>query len=97
MMVKYYCATQDAKHRLISPLWADLHGLPPLFVLAGENEILCDDAARFAEQAKQAGVAVDLKIWTGMVHAFPLFAGFIPEGKAAIAEIGAFFEKHLSH
>jgi acetyl esterase/lipase len=94
-MAKHYYTVQDPKHPLISPLWADLNGLPPLFVLAGENDILCDEAVQFAEHARQADVAVDLKIGLGMVHAFPLFAGFIPEGKIAIAEIGTFFEKHL--
>lgn len=94
-MAEHYYAAQNPQHPLISPLWADLNGLPPLFVLAGENEILRDEAVQFAERARQAEVAVDLKIWSGMVHAFPLFAGFIPEGKMAIAEIGAFFEKHL--
>jgi len=95
MMAKHYYALYDPRHPLISPLWADLNSLPPLLVMAGENEILCDEAVKFAERARQSGIVVDLKIWTGMVHAFPLFAGFIPEGKMAIAEIGAFFQKHL--
>lgn len=95
MMAKHYYADHDPRHPLISPLWADVTGLPPLLVLAGENEILCDQAVQFAGQARQAGVVVDVKIWPGMVHAFPLFAGFIPEGKQAIAEIGAFFDTHL--
>lgn len=96
MMARHYYADHDPRHPLISPLWADVTGLPPLFVLAGDNEILRDQAVQFAERARQAGVAVDVKIWPGMVHAFPLFAGFIPEGKQAIAEIGAFFDANLS-
>lgn len=95
MMAKHYYTVHDPRNPLISPLWGDVSGLPPLLVLAGENELLCDEAVQFAEQVRQAGGAAELKIWPGMVHAFPLFAGFIPEGKMAIAEIGSFFEKHL--
>lgn len=95
MMAKHYYSEHDPHHPLISPLWADFNGLPPLLVLAGENEVLRDEAVRFADLASQAGVPVTLKIWPAMVHAFPLFAGFVPEGKQAIAEISAFFEEHL--
>jgi len=94
-MAKHYYAMEDPRHPLISPLWANLVGLPSLFVIAGENEILSDESIQFAERARQAGVEVHLKIWDGMIHAFPLFAGFIPEGQAAITEIGAFFSTHL--
>lgn len=83
LMAKHYYTAHDPQHPLISPLWADLDGLPPLFVLAGENELLRDEVVRFAERAQEAGVAVELKVWPGMVHAFPLFAGFVPEGKVS--------------
>jgi len=95
MMVKHYCGDYDPRHALISPLFADLGGLPPLLIYAGENEVLRDDSIRFGENAERAGVKVTLKVWEGMIHAFPLFSGLIPEGKTAISDIGAFFQPHL--
>ncbi|MEO8611067.1 MAG: alpha/beta hydrolase [Chloroflexota bacterium] len=95
MMAKDYYGDHDPSDPLISPVFADFHGLPPLLVHASQDEILCPEAVRYAEYAKSAGVDVTLKIWEGMIHAFPLFAGFVPEGKTAITEIGAFFRQHL--
>jgi acetyl esterase/lipase len=93
MMAKYYYGDHDPQNPLISPLFGRLQGMPPLLIYAGENEVLRDDAVRFAEKAREEGVDVTLKVWQGMVHAFPIYAGFVPEGKAAIIEIGRFFQK----
>jgi monoterpene epsilon-lactone hydrolase len=95
MMAACYYGDHDPHEPLISPLFADLHGLPPLLVHAGECEILSAEAVRYAEKAQAAGVDVTLKVWDDMIHAFPLFAGFVPEGKVAITEVGAFFRKYL--
>lgn len=94
-MAKHYYGAYAPTNHLISPVFADLTGFPPLLVYAGENEILRSDAIRFAEKARHADVDVALKIWDGMIHAFPLFAGFIPEGKTAISEIARFFRENL--
>lgn len=94
-MAKHYYGSHDPRNPLISPLFADLQALPPLLVMAGEYEILRDEAQAFAEQARQAGVEVTHSVWAGMIHAFPLFAGFVPEGKAAIQDMSRFFKKHL--
>lgn len=94
-MAAAYFGDHDPYDPLVSPLYADLKGLPPLLVYAGECEILRADALHFAEKAQVAGVEVAHKIWPGMLHAFPLFAGFVPEGKTAIAEIGAFFRQRM--
>jgi monoterpene epsilon-lactone hydrolase len=96
LWIAHYCAEHSPKNPLISPLWADLHGLPPLLLEVGELEILLGDSLRMAEKAQAAGVEVTLKRWQGMIHVFPLFAGMVPEGKAAIAEMGAFLQKHLA-
>jgi acetyl esterase/lipase len=95
MMARHYYGDHDPHHPLISPVFADLRGLPPLLVYAAEYEILRAEAIRFAEKARADGVDVTLKVWAGMVHAFALFAGFVPEGKIAIAEISAFFRHYL--
>ncbi len=95
MMARHYCGTHDPHDALISPVFADLHGLPPLLVYAGEHEVLRSDAVTFAASARRDGVDVTLTVWAGMVHAFPLFAGFVPEGKRAVEQIGLFFRRYV--
>lgn len=79
---------------LLSPLYGDLSGLPPMLIHAGTEEILLDDALRLAQKARAAGVEVDLHVWQGMVHVFPIFP-FFPETKQALQEIGTFVQKRL--
>ncbi len=76
--VNYYIGNHNANEPLISPLFADLKGLPPIHIQCGRNEILLDDSVRFYEKAQQAGVDVTLKIWDDMFHVFQLFS-FLPE------------------
>ena len=95
-----FCAGQylgqgDKKNPLASPLYADLKNLPPLYIQVGTAEILIDDAVRFADLAKAAGVEVKLEIWDDMIHMFQMFATMIPEGRDAIAKIGEFIHKSL--
>jgi epsilon-lactone hydrolase len=78
----------DPKHPLASPLHADLSGLPPLLILVGTWEVLLDDSTRFAERARAAGVDVDLQVWEEMVHIWPYYAQFFPEGLQAVDVIG---------
>ncbi len=87
---KYYVGENDPRLPWISPLYGDLHGLPPLFICVGTNETMLDDSTRFAEKAKAAGVDVTLRIWEGMVHCFPLMAPLFPEATQALDEICAF-------
>lgn len=95
MMAAHYYGDHDPHSPLISPVFADLRGLPPILVYAGGFELLRSDAERFAARAAHDGVDVTLKVWEGMLHAFPLYAGFVPEGKRAVAEAGAFFRAHV--
>lgn len=74
---------------LISPLYADLAGLPPLLLQAGTDEILLDDATRLADRARQAGVAVTLETWAGLCHVFPAVP-FLPETTQAMAQVARF-------
>lgn len=83
----------DPKTPLVSPLYADLQGLPPLLVHAGSAELLLSDSTRLAEKAKAAGVEVRLELWEDLFHVFQLFAHFIPEGRQAIEKIGEFAQK----
>lgn len=80
---------------LISPLYANLVNLPPLLIHVGTKEVLLDDALRLARQAALADVAVELKVWQGMIHGLHLFAPVLSEGKQAISAAGAFLKQHL--
>lgn len=78
----------------VSPLHADLRGLPPVLVQAGEDEILLDDARVFAERALAAGVPTDLHIYPGMWHNFQMFNALIAPAEQALDEIGLFIRQH---
>lgn len=70
----------------VSPLFASFDGFPPLFLQAGEREMLRDEAIRAAERADEAGVDVELELWPGVPHGFQV-AGFLPEATLAIKHI----------
>ncbi len=74
----------------VSPLFANLHGLPPMLIQAGSQEILLDDALRLAEYARAAGVDVDCQIYEGMWHNFQMFNAFISVADRAIDHIARF-------
>lgn len=73
-----------------SPLFADPKGLPPIYVQVGKDEVLYDDATRFADQARAAGVSVTLDAFDGVFHVWHFFAGIAPESDVAIERIGKF-------
>ena len=93
---KHYVGDQDPTLPWISPLYGDLHGLPPLLINAGGDEILRDDSIRFAEKAKAAGVDVTLHVEEGLFHCYPVCAPLFPEATQAMNEISAFIQKHLA-
>lgn len=94
-MAKLYLNGRDPKTPLASPVYADLHGLPPLLVMAGSIEVLRDDSTRLAERAKASGVDVTLEIWDDMPHNWPMYAHILPEGQQAIDRIGEFIRRHV--
>ena len=94
-MASRYLKGADSKDPLASPLYGDLAGLPPLLIIVGGDEALLDDSVRLARAAGRAGVEVTLRIGAGMQHIFPVYAGFMPEADAAIAEIGEFIRVRL--
>lgn len=92
---KYYIGDNDPECPWISPLYGGLHALPPLLIYVGDDEILRDDAIRFAEKAKAAGVDVTLRVGQGMVHCFPLMAPLFQEASQAMEEICTFVKTKL--
>lgn len=84
---------------LVSPIYADFHGFPPLLIQVGSDEILLGDSILLAEKAKADGVQVELNIWDGMWHVWQALGDLIPENKKTFEEIAQFvrarFEKNV--
>jgi monoterpene epsilon-lactone hydrolase len=93
--LRYVGNEDNLKNPLASPLYAELHGLPPILILVGTHESLFDDSTRFAAKAEAAGVEVELDIWESMIHVWPLFADILPEGRAAIEKIGDYVRMRI--
>jgi acetyl esterase/lipase len=94
--VTAYVAGQDAALGLISPIFADLSGLPPLVIQAGTHEVLLDDAIRLAQQAATAEVEVILDITPGVPHVFQAYHPILDEGAAALDRAGALLSAYLA-
>jgi acetyl esterase/lipase len=78
---------------LVSPLFGNLRGLPPILLQVGDAEILLSDSTRFAERARTAGVDVTLEVYPQMPHVFQGFAPFLPEAVEALGKLGEFCER----
>jgi acetyl esterase/lipase len=85
-----YRGNADPHTPLLSPLHADLRGLPPLLIQVGGDEMLRSGAERLAARAEQAGVQVSLRVWPGMWHFWHLFVPGLPEARQAMEEIRDF-------
>jgi monoterpene epsilon-lactone hydrolase len=93
---RLYAKDVELSHPLVSPVYADLSGLPPLLVQSGDAELLFSENQRLVERARDAGVEVMHEIEPGMVHVFQGFAAFSPQGMAAIASIGRFVGSYVT-
>ena len=92
-----YLAGADPSDPLVSPLFADLKGLPPLLFQVSTCEMLYCDSTRFVDKAKAAGIDVTLETWDDMLHVFHGFGLHkLPEAKEAIAHIGEFVQKRFN-
>jgi len=85
-----YLNGHDPRDPYASPLYADLAGLPPLYIQAGDFDILVDDSRRLADKARRSGVAVRLDMFPQMLHAHQLWAGNMPEADDAVARVGGY-------
>lgn len=95
MMAAAYLGEVDRRSPTASPLFADLAGLPPLLLQVGSGELLVDDANRFAERARDAGVDVTLELWDDVFHVWQAYADLLPEARDAIAQVGAYIDQRL--
>ncbi|MEU5032119.1 alpha/beta hydrolase [Streptomyces milbemycinicus] len=85
-----YLAGHPADDPLVSPVVADLDGLPPLFLQVSSAERVLDDSMALADRAARAGVHVELEVWPRMFHAWHVAAGFLPEATEAVTRGGDF-------
>lgn len=86
----------NAADPLVSPLFADLKGLPPLLAQVGDRETVLDDSRDFVARAKEAGVDATLQVWDHMIHVFQQFPAQLPEARQAIDDMGRFLRQHLA-
>jgi len=93
---KLYLGQFDGKHPRVSPVNGDLSGFPPLMIQVGSDEVLLSESLAFAENAALHGVSVQLHVWPGMIHDWPLFHSMLPQGTRAIAEAGLWIRETLS-
>jgi monoterpene epsilon-lactone hydrolase len=91
-----YTAGQDAALALISPVFADLSGLPPLVIQAGSHEVLLDDAVRLAGRAAAADVEVTLDITPRVPHVFQAYHAILEEATAALDRAGQLLSAQLT-
>jgi len=82
----------ERTHPLVSPVYANLRGLPPLLIQAGGAEALLDDAQMLRRRAQEHGVDVTLTVYDDMVHAFMLFAG-VRRAQDAVSEMVGFLDQ----
>ena len=83
-----YAGDADRTDPLLSPVFADYTGIPPLLLQVGAVEMICRDTTRVTEKARAAGVDVTEEVWDDMFHVWQAFAPMLPEGQQAIDRIG---------
>jgi len=91
---RYYLGDADARSPYVSPVFGDLSALPPLLLLAGEDELLLDDARRIHESATRLGQESQLLVGAGMQHDWPLTLPWLEESRHAWSAMRRFVEDH---
>lgn len=88
-----YLNGQSPSNPLVSPIYGDLEGLPPLLIQAGSRELLLCDINRFRDLAVKKEVKVNLEVWQGMFHSWQLFYSHLPESDGPLRSIGEFVKE----
>ena len=93
VVARYYCPDESEwQNPLVSPVFANVAGLPPMLIQVGDDEILLSDSTRFAEKLEAAGGDVELEIWPHMWHVFQMFIGKMPESRAAVRKMSKYIQ-----
>ena len=88
----FYAGETARDNPLVSPIFGDYHGFPPMFAQVGSTEILIDDTLLIARKARLQGADFEVEVWEGMPHVWQV-AQFLPESRRALVRIATFFEK----
>ena len=88
-MSALYVGEAERTHPHISPIFADLSGLPDMLIHVGAEEALLSDSTRLAEKAGAAGVSVELKVWPDLPHVFQLYCKFLEAAHTSLDEISS--------
>ncbi|MFK8015786.1 MAG: alpha/beta hydrolase [Gammaproteobacteria bacterium] len=96
LAARLYAPQDDLRNPLLSPVFADLGGLPPLLLHVGTTEILRDDATRVLIGARDAGVDATLRLWQDLPHVFHIFGRQLPAARLAQAELANFLRARLN-
>ena len=94
-LLRSYAGSLKVDDPRLSPLFADLSGLPPLLVMVGSHEILYDDSVRFVQKARESGVDARLVVGEKLWHVWPAAAPWVPEATRAVASIGRFIREQV--
>ena len=87
LLAPIYLGDAAPSDPLASPVFADLTGLPPLYVYAGSTEVLLDDARKLVARAHECGVSAELHIADRQPHVWPIMVGILPEAKQTIRQV----------
>lgn len=97
VVAAYYCPDESEwQNPLVSPVFANVAGLPPMLIQVGDDEILLSDSTRLAKKLEAEGVEVELEVWPHMWHVFQMFIRKMPESGAAVRKIAAYIQMRFS-
>jgi acetyl esterase/lipase len=94
-VVSHYLGEGTTTEPLVSPVYGAFSDPPPCMITASKSEILRDDATAMADLLRRAGGDVVLELWKDMPHAWPMFAGFLPEAEVSVEQAGRFIARHM--
>jgi monoterpene epsilon-lactone hydrolase len=90
-----YLHGADPRGPMVSPLYGDLRGLPPMLIQVGSAETLLDDSIRLAGVAGDSDLSVRLEVWPDMIHAWTLFYQQLAAGRRALSGVADFIRSHV--
>jgi epsilon-lactone hydrolase len=88
-----YLGKNHPRDPQVSPLYADLAGLPPIRIHVGKDEVLLDDSTRYGDRVEKSGGVCEVNVWEGMVHVFPSNVATLHAARAAVDDIGDFLQQ----
>ena len=95
LVADHYCEEHQQRFPLVSPVFADVEGLCPMFIQVGDDEILLSDSERIADECVAAGIDVKIEVWPEMWHVFQMFVRKMPEATAAVAKMGQYIQSRF--